>query len=85
MSTSKPRGRPRKTAPPKTYSARVGALIRERRLRGHRDVIELSADLDVDDGTWWRWEGGDTEIPLNLLPAIASVLKCTVRALIPED
>ena len=84
--TDKPRrGRPRAAPPPDTYSARVGAVIRERRLRLGIDAIEISADLDIDISCWWRWEAGDREIPLNVLPAIAVALRSTVRGLIPEE
>jgi hypothetical protein len=38
----------------------------------------VSADLDVDVSSWWRWESGDAEIPLNLLPAIARAVGCEV-------
>ena len=75
-------GRPSKPQDETTFAGRVGAIIRQKRLKKKLAVEEAAKRAGVPAPTWYHWESG-RHLPLDRLPTIAKVLGCSVRTLLP--
>lgn len=77
----------RKPVNEKLYSGRFADRLRE--LRGERDVDRILAAIAkagfgrCSKATYYNWEGGITEPPIDALPALAKALGVTVPELFP--
>ena len=60
------------------------ALLAERRRRGLR-IDQIAELIDVDEGTWRRWERGEWKPTSLTLPALNDLLGCVVAAHFPQD
>lgn len=75
--------RPSKPPDTKTFTGRIGAEIRRRRLRKKMTVEQAAAAAGAPSPTWYHWESGKN-LPLDRLPAIAKALGCRPRDLVPD-
>jgi len=75
--------RPLKQQNETTYSGRVGAIIRRRRLRKKLTVEQAADRAGMPTSTWYHAEAG-RHLTLQRLPAIAEALGCKPRSLLPE-
>lgn len=71
-----------------TYRGRFAHRLRQ--LRGDRDVAAVLKSLDksrhgIGRATYYNWEAGATDPPLNTIPALAKALGCKVSDLFPES
>lgn len=76
--------RPLREHKPRTFTERVAAQVRARRLRKKLTVEEAARAAGVPAPTWYHFEAGRS-LTLERLPAIAAALGCTPRALLPAD
>ena len=76
-------GRPANPVDTTTFAGRLGANIRARRLRRKLSTIACARAAGVSHSTWCRWETGDLPAMLHL-DAIAAVLRCRPKDLLPE-
>ena len=74
--------RPLKASDSTTYAARIGAIIRSRRLKANLSVAEAAARARVPAPTWYHFEAG-VSLTVERLPAIAAALRCSPRSLLP--
>ena len=65
-----------------TFSGRIAAKIRKRRLRLGLSVQEAAKKSGIPVTTWYNIERGQIEI--DRLPEIALYLECYVKSLIPS-
>ncbi len=75
-------GRPTNDPDTSTFTGRVAAEIRRRRLARKLSAEDAAAAAGVPVQTWYNWERG-RHLPLDRLPAIAAAVKCRPRLLIP--
>jgi len=68
-----------------TYSSRVGQAIKSRREKAGVAAGQLAEVLGVTVGNVYQWERGVRAPHLDLLPAIAEALGCTIRTLLPPE
>jgi len=60
------------------------ALLAERRRRG-LEMRQIAAHMDVDEGTWRRWEHGEWKPTSLTLPLIDELLGIDTAAAFPKD
>lgn len=74
--------------PQTSYSGRFAERLRE--LRAGRDVdkmidrIAKAGFKRCSKATYYNWEGGVTDPPIEALPALAKALGVAIRELFPE-
>lgn len=79
-------GRKRKEVDQSTYSGRVAARLRLLREKAGKTVPEMAKAVGVAESTYYQYENGHrSDISLDLLPKIASVLGISVRTVLPKD
>lgn len=67
-----------------TFTGRVGAIVRAKREAKKLSVDRAAGRAGVPASTWYAFESG-RHLTLERLPAIAKVLGCKVRLLIPPE
>lgn len=78
-------GRRRKLVDQSTYSGRVAVRLRELRERAGKSVEEVAKALKIPPSSYYNYENGRTEPPLNSFRKIATILGVNVRNLFPKD
>lgn len=76
----------RKAKQPKTdtYAGRVAMRIGELRRATGLTGAEVADKLKLPHSTYYVYENGSREVPLDLFPRLARVLGVTVREILPE-
>jgi len=82
-------GRPTNPIDESTYAGRFAARLRMLRekagITGEQMAEEITnAGYDCPKRTYYNWEAGTREPPLNSLPTIAKTLRVQVRTIFPS-
>jgi DNA-binding XRE family transcriptional regulator len=80
-----PMGRKRKELDESIYSNRLALHIRGVRERQGITVQRISKRLGISRFTYYTYENGGAQFPLDLMPKIARILRVTIRELFPEE
>lgn len=78
-------GRPPEDLDTSTWQGRVGARLRELRLRAGLSTQEAAESVGRTVAAWNAWERGTRNLPVELLPEIAETLGVRVRTVLPNE
>ncbi len=67
-----------------TYAGRFAARLKVLRLKTGFSVEHVASTIGIPARTYYGWENGTRQPPLDSIPAIAKSLKVTPRVLIPR-
>lgn len=68
-------GRRRKTVDQSTYSGRVAVRLRELREKSGKSAAQVAKSLKIPASTYYAYENGNREFPLDIVPRLCRVLK----------